>query len=173
MPSPQKAKGSGWEREVAKFLTDMYKTQFIRAPGSGAYIGGFNTQRKTTLTENQVRSFKGDIVPGEGFENLNIECKFYSDFPTLQLLSGSCKQLDGWIGQGLDVADPDDFSILFLKFNRKGSFVLVKPDPSLSLVNYIRYNSKDYGPWLMIEMSEFFNHNEEYFKSKSSKKTEV
>ena len=40
MPSPQKAKGSGYERDVAKFLTELYGESFIRAPGSGAYVGG-------------------------------------------------------------------------------------------------------------------------------------
>ena len=46
MPSPQKAKGSSWERDVAKFLTTLYGETFIRAPGSGAYVGGVNTKRK-------------------------------------------------------------------------------------------------------------------------------
>ncbi len=45
MPSPQKAKGSGYEREVAKFLSDLYGESFIRAPGSGAYVGGKNQAR--------------------------------------------------------------------------------------------------------------------------------
>ena len=42
MPSPQKAKGSGFEREIAKYLSEKYGESFIRAPGSGAYIGGKN-----------------------------------------------------------------------------------------------------------------------------------
>ena len=46
MPSPQKAKGSGFEREIAKYLSDVYGESFIRAPGSGAYIGGKNQNRR-------------------------------------------------------------------------------------------------------------------------------
>jgi Holliday junction resolvase len=51
MPSPQKAKGSGYERDVAKFLTELYGESFIRAPGSGAYVGGKNQVRKEVLHE--------------------------------------------------------------------------------------------------------------------------
>jgi hypothetical protein len=46
MPSPQKAKGSGFEREIAKYLSEKYGESFIRAPGSGAYIGGKNISNK-------------------------------------------------------------------------------------------------------------------------------
>ena len=45
MPSPQKTKGSGFEREIAKYLSDIYGESFIRAPGSGAYVGGKNQSR--------------------------------------------------------------------------------------------------------------------------------
>ena len=91
MPSPQKQKGSGFEREIAKYLTDKYGESFIRAPGSGAYVGGKNQARTQFLHEGQIRSFKGDIVPGETFSKLNVECKFYADFPFHLLLSGECK----------------------------------------------------------------------------------
>ena len=123
MPSKSKNKGNTWERDVAGFLSKLYATSFIRVPGSGAYIGGANTHRKQFLPEGQIRSFKGDIVPGEGFDRLNAECKSYADFPFHQLFQGEVKILEGWIAQCLDVADPDDFNILFLKFNRKGKWV--------------------------------------------------
>ena len=79
MPSPSKNKGSGFERETAKFLSETYGESFIRAPGSGAYVGGKNQSRTEILHEGQIRSFKGDIVPGQSFHKLNIECKFYAD----------------------------------------------------------------------------------------------
>ena len=75
MPSPQKAKGSAWERDVAKFLTGLYGETFIRAPGSGAYVGGTNKVRKEILHEGQVRAFKGDIVPGQSFPKFNAVLK--------------------------------------------------------------------------------------------------
>ena len=120
MTSPQKAKGSGFEREVAKFLSDLYGESFIRAPGSGAYIGGKNQSRTQVLHEGQIRSFKGDIVPGQSFPKFNAECKSYADFPFHQLYTGGCKVLDGWIDQMMDVAEDGDLNILFMKFNRKG-----------------------------------------------------
>ena len=49
MPSPQKQKGSSWEREVARYLSEIYQESFIRAPGSGAYVGGTNSRRKEVL----------------------------------------------------------------------------------------------------------------------------
>ena len=111
MPSPQKAKGSGFEREVAKFLTDTYGETFIRAPGSGAYVGGKNQSRKQFLHEGQIRSFKGDIVPGQSFPKLNAECKSYKEFPFHLTLSGECKQLDAWLDQLLDVEDEGDLNV--------------------------------------------------------------
>ena len=52
MPSPSKNKGSGFERDVAKYLSDTYGESFIRAPGSGAYTGGSNNFRKKSLHES-------------------------------------------------------------------------------------------------------------------------
>jgi hypothetical protein len=132
MPSPQKQKGSGFEREVAKFLSDIYGESFIRAPGSGAYVGGKNQSRTEFLHEGQIRSFKGDIVPGQSFSKMNIECKFYADFPFHLVLTGECKQLNTWIGQLLDVAEEGDVNLLFMKFNRKGRYVAVQ---CLSLIH--------------------------------------
>ena len=86
MPSPQKAKGSGWERDTARFLSGLYGESFIRAPGSGAYVGGSNKARMEVLHEGQIRAFKGDIVPGQSFPKLNAECKFYKAFPFHRLL---------------------------------------------------------------------------------------
>jgi hypothetical protein len=91
MPSPSKAKGNSFERRVADFLTDLYGEKFIRAPGSGAYVGGKNTHRKELLHEGQIRNFKGDIVPGQSFSKLNAECKSYKDFPFHQLYTGNTK----------------------------------------------------------------------------------
>ena len=126
MTSPQKAKGSSFEREIANFLSKTYNESFIRAPGSGAYVGGKNQSRKEFLHEGQIRSFKGDIVPGESFKNFNAECKSYADFPFHLLLTGQCKVIDTWIKQLMDVAETDDCNVLFMKFNRKGKFVAVE-----------------------------------------------
>ena len=166
MPSPSKAKGNSFERVIADFLTDTYNEKFIRAPGSGAYVGGKNTHRKQLLHEGQIRNFKGDIVPGQSFSKLNAECKSYKDFPFHQLFSGSVKILDTWIEQCMDVADPGDFNIIFMKFNRKGMYVATesKNVPELAVENYITYSSKNNGSWIFIEFDKFFELNTDTVK---------
>ena len=164
MPSPQKAKGSGYEREVAKFLTELYGESFIRAPGSGAYVGGKNQARTQFLHEGQIRSFKGDIVPGESFSKMNAECKFYADFPWHLLLTGECKQLDSWLTQLLDVEDEGDLNILFMKFNRKGQYVAVQPKHTWIIDNFCFYGSKTYGDWYIAEFNSFFKLNKDLVK---------
>ena len=66
MTSKSKIKGSSFERECAKFLSELYSASFHRnLNGSGAYIGGRNVFRKNTLSESQIRNSKGDITPPE------------------------------------------------------------------------------------------------------------
>ena len=171
MPSPQKAKGSGFEREVAKFLSDTYNESFIRAPGSGAYVGGKNQSRTEFLHEGQIRSFKGDIVPGQSFSKMNVECKFYADFPFHLLLTGDCKVLDGWLEQLMDVADPDDVNILFMKFNRKGKYICLQSKLTWISDNFTYYTSKKHGDWMIFEFDSFFKYNIEILKAYSTDTT--
>jgi hypothetical protein len=167
MPSPQKAKGSGFEREIAKYLSEKYNESFIRAPGSGAYIGGKNQSRTQILHEGQIRSFKGDIVPGQTFTKMNVECKFYADFPFHLLLSGECKVIDAWLEQLMDVADPDDCNILFMKFNRKGRYIAVQSKLTWVTDNFLYYTSPKNGDWIITEFDSFFLHNSKLLKAYS------
>ena len=168
MPSPQKQKGSSFEREVANFLSKTYNESFIRAPGSGAYVGGKNQSRKEFLHEGQIRSFKGDIVPGLNFPKFNAECKSYADFPFHQVLTGECKQLESWLNQLMDVAEIDDTNILFMKFNRKGKFVAVQTKLTWVTDYFMLYTSKKHGDWVLIEFDNFFNLNKDLLKAYSS-----
>lgn len=164
MPSPSKIKGSSYEREVAKHLSDLYNESFIRAPGSGAYVGGKNQTRKETLHEGQIRSFKGDIVPGQSFAKMNAECKSYGDFPFHLLCSGNCKILDTWISQMMDVADEGDVNILFIKITRKGKFVVVQTNRVWVADHFFHYTSKDHGDWVIMDYDLFFNSNKDLLK---------
>jgi hypothetical protein len=193
MTSAAKQKGNSYEREIAKFLSDLYGESFIRAPGSGAYVGGKNTQRKQFLHEGQVRNFKGDIVPGQSFPRLNAECKSYKDFPFHQLFTGEVSILDKWIEQCLDVADDDDFNILFMKFNRKGKYVAFENKPRdhlntshlksntetnsnygtetnslFNLKNFIIYESKSHGSWIFMNHDTFFALNAQKLRELSA-----
>lgn len=173
MTSPQKAKGSSFEREVAVFLSKAYGESFIRAPGSGAYIGGKNQSRTEILHEGQIRSFKGDIVPGQSFPKFNAECKSYADFPFHQVLAGSCKQLDSWLGQLMDVADPGDLNILFMKFNRKGKFIALQTKYTWVTDQFLYYTSPNLGDWILIEFNHFFNFNKDLLKTYSGTPTQT
>jgi len=168
MPSPQKQKGSSFEREVATYLTKTYNESFIRAPGSGAYVGDKNQSRKEFLHEGQIRSFKGDIVPGLSFPKFNAECKSYADFPFHLVLSGECKQLESWLNQLMDVAEVDDMNILFMKFNRKGKFVAVQTKLTWVTDYFMLYTSKKHGDWVLIEFDNFFRLNKDLLKAYSS-----
>ena len=169
MPSPQKQKGSSFEREIAQFLTKTYNESFIRAPGSGAYVGGKNQSRKQVLHEGQVRNFKGDIVPGQSFPLFNAECKSYKDFPFHLVLTGDCKQLDAWLDQLMAVSEPDDLNILFMKFNRKGKFVCVQSKLTWVTDQFLYYTSKKHKDWLIIEFDHFWKHNQDLIKTYSNK----
>ena len=166
MSNPQKAKGSSWEREVARDLSRRYGESFIRAQGSGAYVGGKNLVRKDSLSEDQVRSFKGDIVPGESFPRLNAECKSYKDFPFHQLLQGPSRILDSWLDQLMTVSDAEDFNILFMKFNRKGQFVAVQFNDKLDLSqSHIFYNSSHHGAWIVYDYGQFWDRHADIVRS--------
>jgi hypothetical protein len=165
MTSKSKNKGNSWERDVAKHLTNLYGETFIRAPGSGAYVGGSNTKRKEYLHEGQIRSFKGDIIPGQSFPLFNAECKSYADFPFHQLFSGECKQLNVWLDQLLEAADDQDFNILIMKFNRKGKFVAVQFDQYYEVPLFVEYHMlyqyRDYR-WAIMDYDRFWTLNKDF-----------
>lgn len=166
--SKSKQKGNSFEREVASYLTKLYDESFVRAAHSGAYIGGRNVHRKAVLSENQVKSFKGDIIPPDSWNKFNAEAKSYADFPFHQLYTGECKVLDGWVEQMMDVAEDGDVNILFMKFNRKGKFVVVQSKLTWVTDNFTYYSSKKYGDWLIIDFEHFFKHNKDLLKAYSS-----
>ena len=165
MTSKSKNKGNSWERDVAQHLTSLYGETFIRVPGSGAYVGGTNSKRKQFLHEGQIRSFKGDIIPGESFPKFNAECKSYSDFPFHQLFSGECKQLNVWLEQLLDASDDGDFNILIMKFNRKGKFVVVEFDQYYELPLYVEYHmlyTYKERRWAIMDYDKFWKLNKDF-----------
>lgn len=166
MPSKQKAKGSSWERDAAKFLSNLYGESFIRAPGSGAYVGGTNTSRKDYLHEGQIRSFKGDIVPGQSFPHMNVECKNYADLAFHLLFTGEVKQLDTWIDQLMETADPGDFNILMIKITRKATLAVTQAHlfPPLMAQHQVAYSSKNHGSWIIMDFDKFWALNKDQVK---------
>ena len=176
MPSKGKAKGNGWEREVADFLSELYGESFVRVPNSGAFIGGKNSHRKSTLSEQQIRGFKGDIIPGPSFPHLNLEAKFYKDFAFQQLYSGSNKQLDGWVSQIQDTCDKTDVNILAMKFNRKGAFIAfeAKWRPQVNPgTSFMWYHGAKHGPWIITEFENFWKLNSSVIKNLCGESNEL
>ena len=163
MSNPSKAKGSSWELEISKFLSSLYDEHFMRAPSSGAYVGGINTSRKLVMHESQIRNFKGDIIPGPSFPKLNIEAKNYGDFPFHQLFAESpIKKLEDWLGQLLAAADANDFSLLLIKVTHKGKFVLshCKHNSQLKFPhNSLLYLSPVHGHWQFSNFDVFWKTN--------------
>lgn len=169
--SKSKNKGNSFERELATFLSKQYSDSFVRAAHSGAYIGGTNTHRKERLSENQIKSFKGDIIPPDTWSHFNAECKSYADFPFHLLLTGECKVIDGWLDQLMDVADNDDVNILIMKFNRKGRYVAVQSKLTWVSDNFVYYTSKKQGDWMIFEFDSFFKLNSNILKTYSTSDT--
>ncbi len=169
MTSKSKIKGSSYEREVAKFLTAHYGETFIRnISGSGAYIGGTNSFRKANLTEAMIRHAKGDVVPPESFNLLNIECKSYGSLEFHQLLN-ECKQLEAWLQQLMDASDETDVNILFFKITRRGQYIAVQAtEPWDSGDNYICYTSAKLGKWMIYDFDNFFKLNSNLLKQLSN-----
>jgi hypothetical protein len=173
MPSKSKNKGSSFEREIAKYLSDLYTEPFVRVPNSGAYTGGLNSHRKSFLDGNQAKSFKGDIIAPDSWINFNSECKNYADFPFHLLLTGECKVIDSWLDQLLAAGDPNDCNILFMKFNRKGQYVCVQSKLTWISDNFVYYTSKKYGDWIIFEFDSFFNLNAELLKTYSTNQSDT
>jgi hypothetical protein len=172
MSSKAKQKGSSYEREIAKYLSDTYSEQFLRnLSGSGAWVGGKNAIRRAQLDEATLRHTRGDIIVPESFGRLNCECKNYANFPFHLTLSTQCKQLDTWLQQLLDTGDDSTVNILFIKITRVGQYVAVESKHNWALDNHTVYNSAHLGHWVLCERDTFFRLNRDQFKIISSTET--
>lgn len=147
MPSKSKSKGNAWELEVSKFLTETYGETFIRIPSSGAFVGGKNAIRKTTLGGAQIQSKKGDIHPPESWKHWNLECKSYADFPFHQLWYSDVKILDAWIQQQHDVEDEGDLNLILIKISRKDKWVVFPQNLGFVVDRSLLYKGWYFASW--------------------------
>lgn len=158
MASKSKNKGKGFEREVCKILGELYEDNFERVPHSGAFVGGINASRKSTLTENQIKAFKGDIIPPDDWKYFNCECKNYADFPFHHLLQDKAiPVLEMWLEQTLDAHDENDIDLLFMKFDRKGIYFAFPTNINQHLLTsrHTIYDSEKYGSWVITFWTDF------------------
>ena len=154
MPSKSKNKGKSWERDVCNFLSELYNQSFIRVPNSGAFVGGKNEFRKETLSTEQIKLMRGDIVPPLNYPYFVAECKNYAEFPFHQMVhNDSIRLLDEWIGQVQhDCHNENDFWILFIKITRKGTYVVY----DTGILDALKYGIKYKHYWL-CDMRYFFD----------------
>lgn len=170
MPAKSKNKGKTFEREICKFLSELYDDSFIRVPDSGAYVGGANSFRKTNLSEGQIKSSKGDIIPPDGWDLFNAECKNYAEFPFHQLLSqGPIPQLEAWLEQTTEASNTGDCSILFMKFNRKGKYIAFEISNDFQTYRHVDYKDKTGNVWRITNHDDFFTLNKEAFAKRCKK----
>lgn len=158
MTSRNKNKGNSGERIVADFLTELYQKKFMRVPSSGAFLGGANSYRKKLLDEDQISTFKADIIPPSNMKKLVIESKFYKDFPFHNLMKNQkIPILDTWISQAKDSSDEHDFWVCVFRINRKGSFVAFdKKYSNFKLDNYCVYFE-----YIVTDFEMFFQNNKD------------
>ena len=147
MPSKSKSKGNAWELEVSKFMTEKYNATFLRVPSSGAFVGGKNSFRKSTLEQGQLQSKKGDIQPPDSWTHFNCECKSYKDFPFHQLWLGDVKILDSWIAQQHEVEDEGDLNLILIKISRKDKWVVYQDKLGFTADRALYYKGWFFTSW--------------------------
>ncbi len=147
MTSKSKTKGNSWELDVAKFLTETYHSTFLRVPSSGAFVGGKNAHRKSSLDQSQLQSKKGDIHPPQEWKHFNCECKSYADFPFHQLWTTNVKILDSWIAQQHDVEDEGDLNLILIKITRKDKWVVFQENLGFDVTRSIHYKGWFFTSW--------------------------
>lgn len=160
--SKSKNKGSGYERELSKFLAETFGGSFIRSANSGAFVGGKNAARKANLSETQIKGQKGDLIAPDHMPKLVLEAKFYAEFRFHQLLQpGEMPQLDEWIGQCREAVDPGDFWLICFKINLRGSYVAVHKDfcTGMTLGNHATYTDPAGDTFIVTELKSFFTAN--------------
>jgi hypothetical protein len=159
MPTKGKTKGNSGELKIAKFLTTLFESQFMRVPNSGAALGGSNAGRRNLMSKETQRLFKGDIVPPSHLNKMVIESKFYAQFPFEKLSRDSrIAQLDDWIDQAATSADVDDIWFLVVRINRKGSFVLFD---RRHMNQFEVQNHSIYFDYVWCDFESFFSRNKQ------------
>lgn len=145
MPSPQKAKGNNFERDVAKHLTEVFGYNFTRVPTSGAMTGGMNAEILSRLSGSQKLLLEGDLIPPDELYNMKIECKSRKSFSFSKLFTEN-KEMDSWIEQA---RSRDKVWFLIFKINNRGTYVcftrnVFKTCCCLKDANYLIYKKYYY-----------------------------
>ena len=137
-PGGGKAKGNNFEGQVAKKLTAaLNPLTFIRAPGSGARVGGKNFEMFGKMFgEDAMKLFVGDVVcTNERDTNLNfkysIECKSYKTPDNFSALVSGNANFFKWFEESVvDAVKISKQPMLVFKWNHTPIFVAIHKQES-------------------------------------------
>lgn len=157
--SGSKLKGNIGERELCKKLGEAFGGSFTRVPNSGAITGGTNAFRRQSLSEGQIRAFKGDIIPPDELKHLVIESKFYKEFSYHRLVMGEdVNELETWLSELDNDCEDGDIGILCIKINRIGWMIVLEPFEGINVKEYSTYKGK----WVTA-LDYFLDNNKDTF----------
>lgn len=110
-PGGGKAKGSGFEGQIAKKLSSaLSPLSFIRTQGSGARVGGKNFETIGKLFgEDALKLFVGDVVPTNERDNaltfrFSVETKFYKTPDGFTGLVAGTANVFKWMDESIEDA---------------------------------------------------------------------
>ena len=111
-------KGKGFEREVAKILSNNTGVLWNRVPQSGAFC---------TVNKSEDTRFMGDVFSeAEAYKNIVIECKACAEFNISELFNPNSK-FYSWLKQ--TEAESNGLAwCLFFKPNNKGIYAVASKD---------------------------------------------
>lgn len=119
-----RAKGAGFERVVAKLLTDWWGATFHRTPNSG----GLHWKNDTRVS--------GDIVaPQDGGEDFpfNVECKKVEGWTFEQILKGAGEFYKWWEQCSRDAGEHGKIPLLIFSKNRAPVYYALRDNDWLAL----------------------------------------
>lgn len=143
-PGGGKAKGSGFEGQIAKKLSAaLTPLNFIRTQGSGARVGGKNFATIGQMFgEDALKLFVGDVVPvNERDTGLNfkfsVETKFYKTPDNFTALASGNANIYKWFEESVeDSKKIGKIPMLIFKWNHTPIFVAIeKPEMRNTMTN--------------------------------------
>lgn len=120
-----KQKGNSGERAICKLLSSaLTPFKFIRAPGSGAYVGGLNFEKNSHLySQEAMQMFVSDIVCSNEKEigkkfRFVIESKSYKEAEKLEVLLNGKSNIYKWLEEvRIDAEKIHKEGIVIFKWN--------------------------------------------------------
>lgn len=156
-----KAKGSSFERKVAKILNERFNTnEFARTPGSGAFA--------TTHTLPKHLQIWGDLITPENFKYI-FECKSGYNNEGIHSLINPKSKLWGWVTQmERDAESAEKPSILLISQDRKPIITFIKYkeeiEKSINTYSIVIINNNKY---ILLYLTDLLGMDDSLFINKN------